>query len=595
MSWDQAPPQKQELELLEVSQEGGWDQAPPSETELSGEQKTSQLASGIRQFNQGAKGNFSDEFAAGVEAAGHAMGLKNLGVGDIADLSLSEGGPTASWDSIKGAYQGALNQERGLMAKDLEDNPVTSTVANAGGAIASPINKLTKGMSLVKAGATYGGIQGLGASEEDDALGVARDGLAGAVVGGTVGKVVDKASPFVAKGAKKLGKSLRNTRDTMAARAVGAERGTIKKLGFDRVKKAGRFVLDNKNLSANADDMLKGNEAIKNKGGKLMEKAFTKIDDSGYRGFNPLKVASKLDDEMGGFYRSPINKGETNQLENTIESILMRGDDNISLREAQTLKQEIQKVANFKKGAHLEVTDKEKIARRAYSLISKEIDTVAEGAAKELKAPSLSKALKQGKKMFSQAKDAEMLLTNKQAREQGNKLIGLTDSITGGAALGYGATTGDWGTAVGIMAAKKGLGRYGPAAATKTLNIVSKSLRLTPNMQKVFSKNPKAFQALVSRFEGVAAKGSRSADKQKGPQRNSKEKQYALRGSNKWEMDGLQKLVDSDSSGVLEKSKNFEVALNTAKGRKLLIQASSAKSKAQMNKILKKLEALEAN
>ena len=60
-------------------------------------------------------------------------------------------------------------------------------------------------------------------------------------------------------------------------------------------------------------------------------------------------------------------------------------------------------------------------------------------------------------------------------------------------------------------------------------------------------------------------------------------------------MDGLQKLVDSDSSGVLEKSKNFEVALNTAKGRKLLIQASSAKSKAQMNKILKKLEALEAN
>jgi len=587
MSWDQSPPEKQELEASALSQSSGWDSAPPSQTEIEGEQKNSMLGSAVRGFNQGVTANFADEISAGVEAAGSVLGLKNLGVGDIADLKASDEGPTLNWDNIKKVYNDALNTERGVIKKDLKDNPGTSAIANIGGAIVSPINKITKGASLAKAGMMYGGVQGLGASEEDSLLGVTRDGVTGAAVGGVLGKGIAKAMPVVSNAARSLADKTGDAAEQFAAKAIGAERGTIKKLGYDKVKEAGRYALDNKIVSSNVDDMIAQNNTIKSKGGKMMGDVYSKIDDAGASTFKPLEVASKVDEAAGGFYRSPINKADTNQLENTLESILIRGEKNLPLREAQALKQEIGKVSNWNKASHLEVTDKEKIARDAYKIIAREIDEVAEKGAEIVGVKGLASKLKKGKDLFGKSKNAEMLLTNKQAREQGNRFIGLTDGIVGGSAIAYGGATGDWTTAIGIMAAKKGLGKYGASSSARTLDTLSKSLKMTPKLQLLFKNNPAALNTIVSRFEGAVPKTTRAAEKK---QSNTSGKQIALKGKPKWEIDGFAKIVERDKSKVLEDPKVLDRLFSSAKGRKLLVSASSMKSEKSLKKILDQIK-----
>jgi hypothetical protein len=242
-----------------------------------------------------------------------------------------------------------------------------------------------------------------------------------------------------------------------------------------------------------------------------MGKAYDAIDEAGASTFSPLKVAEEFDDTLGNFYRSPINKGETRQLENTIESIMMRNADDASaipLREAQLLKEELQKVANWKN--KLNVTDKERMARDAYGIVSRNIDDAVEQGGEAVNQAGLGETLKQGKSLFSNASTAGQLLENKFAREQGNNLLGLTDAITGAGALGYGASTDDWGTAGAIMLGKKGLQKYGSQNSALALNKVSKMLMRSPRLAELATKNPNAFNSLA---QSIAERASQALPK----------------------------------------------------------------------------------
>lgn len=475
-----------------------------SDPAFKGEEKASPLMSGVRKGLQGVTAGFSDEAAGIVEGAGRALGFEGAGAGPIGDIKLSDDGPSLDWEILRDAYKKARDKERQALKKDSKDNPGISATAEIAGAIASPLNNIMPGASLAKQGAVIGGVTGLGNSEADDLSGAGLDTLKGAGLGGVLGKVADEATPYIEKGVKKIGEGAGDLAERFAARALGAERGTIKKLGQGKVQDIGRYALDEGLLSplASTDDVIARNMAKQAQGGQMMDEVYSAIDNAGASTFNPLDVASKVDESIGGFYRSPINKGETNQLENTLESILMRGDKNIPLKEAQALKQEIGKVANWKN--NLTITDKEKMAREAYSIVSKAIDDAAETGAKSIGRDGLEEVLSSGKKLFGSSKGAEELLTNKLAREQGNKIMGLTDAITGGGALGYGGMTGDWETAGAIMLGKKGLEKYGAQTAALGLNKISKSLLKSPQMLNLYQKNPQAFQSLVQKLESNA-------------------------------------------------------------------------------------------
>lgn len=467
------------------------------------EDQPSVAESGVRGFAAGASGGFSDELSGGLEALGTAVGVKGIGK-DFGEQELTDDGPTLDWEVLKHAYKAQRDAYRNKLKKDSEVNPATSATTQLVGAVASPLNKITKGMSLAKGGATLGGVYGLGGSDADNLTDMAIDTSKGAAMGGLIGKGVEKAAPMVERGIQKIGDTAGDFAERFAARGLGAERGTIKKLGAAKVKAAGRQALDEGILSplASTDDVIARNNAVLDKGGGMMDDVYSQIDDAGASTFNPLEVAGKVDEQIGGFYRTPINKGETTQLENTLESILMRGEGNIPLKKAQALKEELQKVANWKNNVN--VTEKEKMAREAYRIVSQKIDEAAESGAKTIGKEGLEETLTQGKKLYGNAKTAEELLTNKSAREQGNNLFGLTDTIMGGAGLAYGGTTGDWTTAGGVMLAKKGLQKYGAQNAALGLDKISKSLLKSPQMANLYQKNPAAFQKIVHELEQKA-------------------------------------------------------------------------------------------
>lgn len=187
------------------------------------------LVSGVRQFAQGASGNFSDELAGLVEGAGRALGVDGAG-GPMKDISLSQDGMTSDWDILKDAYKRGRDKERGSLEKDKKDNPTTSFVANMGGAVMSPLNKMAAGLSPALLGAT----QGLGASNADltegDVGGALKDTAIGTAIGGLAGKIVPKAGAAVQNAVEDVA--------TAPMTQAGAQMGPLSR-GIGAIGKAG--------------------------------------------------------------------------------------------------------------------------------------------------------------------------------------------------------------------------------------------------------------------------------------------------------------------------------------------------------------------
>lgn len=545
--------------------------------EAEAPEKHNRAEAGLMHGIQGAAGGFLDELSGLGEAAGRVAGVKGIG-GSFKDVGVSPDGPTLDWDILKEAYAIARDKKRALLAEQSAEHPGTTGAASIAGAVVSPINKVAKGVSLAKGGAAIGGINALGSSDAETAPGMLADAATGAALGGAIGKGVDKASPYISKAAAKVSGAAREGAKRFAARALGAERGTIKSIGFEKVKDAGAQALDEGVLSAfaNTDDLASRNAAVKARGGKMMGKAYDAIDEAGASTFNPREVAEKVDDQLAPTWRTPLNKGEVNQFENTIDTILERGPGDIPLKEAQLLKEELGAAANWKN--KLQVTAKEQMARDAYRVVSESIDDAVKVGSKAIDKAGLTDTLKKGKDLFSKSSTTEKLLENKLAREQGNKFgFGLTDTIYGAGALGYGGTTGDWESAVGVMAGKKYLEKYGAQQGALVLNKLSKALVKTPKIAKLAENNPKVFQAVALQL-GSSAKTNtfNAAD-------------YELKGKEKWVVDGFSKVMDSEG---MQDPAAIEKLFGNEKGRSLLIQASDLKpgSKA-MDALMRKINA----
>lgn len=379
--------------------------------------------------------------------------------------------------------------------------------AAAGGGVASPITGVAGaglGMGAGKALENLIEQQILGDQKTreqiwTEPLKAIPEGATAEMGGQVIGKGVEAAIPYVQGAKEYVGNKVGDVAKNLSARVLGAERGTIKTLGADKVKKLGEYGLREKlfGMFSNTDDVIAANEAARKKGGELIDEAYSVIDKTGKEYFNPLDAATQVEKKIGDFYRSPINKGETSQFENTLESILMRGDKNIPLKEAQKLKEELGKVANWKN--KVSITDKERMAREAYDVINSQIDDAVSAGMKDLNSDSLLPVLKRGKELWGNSRGASELLTNKLAREQGNKIVGLTDwgvlgaggavaPITGGASLPATAM---------IYGGKKYLEKYGVQQSALLFDKVSQQLLKSPQMAQLFAKNPSAFQALA--------------------------------------------------------------------------------------------------
>jgi hypothetical protein len=542
-------------------------------------QKESGGVSAVRKAVQGATAGFSDELAGGVEAIGQALGKKGAG-GAYKDIADDDRGPTLDWEVLRDAYKRGRDRERDVLKKDSKDNPKISAVAELGGTLISPVNKIMPGASIVKQGAASGAIMAAGGSEAESVGKLAADTAAGGIFGAGLGKAAQVASPLIQKGVSKVGSAAGDLAERFGVRALGGERATIDKLGIKKSKEAARQAIDEGifKLSESTEDLARKNAAVKARGGKMMGDVYDQIDAQGASTFNPQKVAEKVNEEVGGFWRSAINKGETKQFENTLESILVRGESNIPMREAQALKNEIDKVANWK--SKNPPTDKEQIARSAVEIIKNTIDESAAAGAETIGTKGLKEALDQGRKLYGNASTAGTFIKNKVSREAGNNLMGLTDWIAASGAGSYGAATGDVEGAAAAFLAKKGLQKYGLKAATLGFDKVSKALAKAPEFAALLEKNPAAFNAIVKKFEAPGAierflpKAAENDDPPtKGPQ--------------KWANDGIEMILKSDQSDIDRET--LEKLKETKRGQMLLEEASSAKNKKAMESVLKKI------
>lgn len=544
------------------------------------EESASPVGSAVRQFVQGASSGFSDELAGLAEGAGRAVGLKGVG-GPVKDISRDDNGPTLDMDQLKAAYKLGRDHERAALAKDSRDNPATSAMANFAGMVASPANKLNP--------AAAGAAMGLGNSDAEDLGGMAKDTATGGVLGYGAGKVAEKAAPLLEGAVNKVASGSKELAKKFAARAIGAERGSIRKLGSEKVMDAAGQLLDNGGISlgSSTEDMIAKNDALKQSGGEAMNRVYKVIDDANASKFNPLDVAVDVENKIGKFWRSPLNKAETGQFENTMESILQRGDKPISLQEAQVLKEEIGKAANFKKAAHLDVTPKEQMARDTYGIINEHIDNAVNDASKVVKDAGLGDELAKGKELYGNSKTADKLLTTKQAKEQGNKLFGLTDAIAGAGALGYGEASGDWKGAGAIVLAKKGLEKYGAKAAALALNNISKTLSTTPELANLAKSHPQAFNAIVEKI------GQRFSESLPKAASAPESKPVPKGGPSKWASDGLNALMDHAGDQAPESLKQIDPSQVDDKSlQNLLISASDLKpGSPAMDKVLAKVKA----
>lgn len=303
-----------------------------------------------------------------------------------------------------------------------------------------------------------------------------------------VGKGIEAAAPLLAKAGGSLGKYSR----MQGAKAVGAGAKEFQNPAL--VDAIGGNAIDKGLIGPykSAEEGMLLAKGAKEEAGKSMGDVYKSVDDAVGVSINPLETATKVEQELAPTYRTPINKSEVGQLENTIDSILARGDKDIGLSEAQKLKSEIDSVGYPKGKKPLDPSPKQLMAQDASRIIKQEIDKAAESGAEKLGNKDLLEKLFEARKDYGVNKQSQKLLTQKMGKEgagTGNKINWTVDP---GAFLG--------------SVAKK----FGPNSdATKALvsNRIAKTISKSPELQGLIEQNPQAFRALMLNVTRGPAKG----------------------------------------------------------------------------------------
>lgn len=227
----------------------------------------------------------------------------------------------------------------------------------------------------------------------------------------------------------------------------------------------------------------------------------------------------------------------------------------------------------------------------ARTKLSEKIDNAIETIGDE----SILRELKAANREYGMSKRVSDMAQDRVNRESANKLFGLTDTIMGGAGLGYGGMTGDWETAVGVMAGKKALEKYGTTGIAIAADRVSKRLLRSPEVAKLAQVNPKAFQAVVINFARKAMETTERlqnvADSKKGTVPSEEKRapsnfEAPKRGREKWASDGF----DNISKHSPDLGVDRDSVMQDPKSKEMLVLASDLKpgSKA-MNQLVAKL------
>ena len=164
--------------------------------------------------------------------------------------------------------------------------------------------------------------------------------------------------------------------------------------------------------------------------------------------YNPLEAAQAIQKKVGSFNPlDPLDQSGAGQLNDTLKSVRLNGEANVSMAEAQAKQEQLQAQANFdatRPNASNSVAQDAAGAHREY------LNQSAENAAGQIGGSNLKSTIQTANNQWSQGRKAAQLLNNRTASELGNKTFGLTDTIVG-------AGTGS----LPLVGVKKTIEKYG--------------------------------------------------------------------------------------------------------------------------------------
>jgi len=450
------------------------------------EPTTNQYVEAARAGIQGATSGFSDEIAGGVEAAGRVFGLKGAG-GPLKEMSLES--PTLDPEILKAAYKEAKTKELSALKKGQEDYPITTGVSEFAGGFSSPINKLTKGMSLAKQAAVAGGAAGLGYSDAESIAGDLTGAAAGAALGGALGKGAEKITSLAGN---KLSGYLGSQAEKLAEKATGATGKQAEKFA----EGAGRELLDQGVVTFGATP-----EKIAAKSNVLIKQAERTID-SALKGLDEKGVQISIDDLVSGLEQKaaqmaedPSNAPVVKKLRGMIDDIYEVGKSKINISDAEKIKRGYNKVA--KNWLDPEQGQAGKVAYLAFR------DAVENSA--QIADPEMAKAFIGAKKVYGLMNPIREAAEKRASQLNQSPFGGLLDVAAAG---GAGASVGGIeGLGAGLLAAgarRFVAPRLASSAAVAT-DIASKGIakaeqNLSPYVANIV-KNPSIYQSLANKAQ----------------------------------------------------------------------------------------------
>lgn len=476
------------------------------------EEQQSPLVTGVKHIAQMGSGGLSDELAGLFEGGGQAVGLKGLG-GPMKDISLDDNGPTLDWETLRDAYRRGRNLERETLKKGAEQNPKSAFIGDVIGGAVSPLNKIAGGMSAIKGGATLGGIYGLGGSESEDVLGMAKDTALGAGLGGAIGGAVDVAAPYIDKGVKYAGGKLKDIAEKRAFKGLGPyQKDAEKAFQSGQANKIGRTALDEDiigNIPSSYETLAERASTASEIRGKELGDYIEKLAEAeqllkqkgqslpGFSsGLDRKRIAEKMREELiNPNVDIPGISSKNAKIEKLISEFSEGGDDAIPLLKAEMMKRSVNKEINFDRLRGADVPIEEQVQRSLSNKLKTGVEDYADVLDKTVGGPS-SRGFIDLKNKYGDLEKIERLTGRRSAKEFANRMVSPSDYGTAAA----GAISGGLGTGALLGAVNQAARKFGNQVMAKQADNISKALLKSPNMQQLANSNPAAFQSLVQRM-----------------------------------------------------------------------------------------------
>lgn len=333
-------------------------------------------------------------------------------------------------------------------------------------------------------------------------------GFLGAGLGlaaGPAGKAIETLRPKTGS----VVKGLENLRNERVAKALGFTKGQIKKLkgGQDEAEEVAEHIFNSKLADGNdiigatstTEDIANNLQQFKNEAGEKIGQTYKVLDETGQT-VKTYDFAKFIDNEVGSAYQGNLNKEERNILNGVMEDVLALGPE-VSFSSAKKFLDDIGKVAYPGGKRPLNPTPKQAVARELWGKMRGYIDEAAETAVKSSGDNALYEGLLSSRRDYSTATKAMKAIEDKISSESGNKLFGLTDTITGATT----AAAGGPGAAILSVLAKKTAEKYGNVVAA---DLLDKSIDGVLSVAKFMNKA----QAKINEIPGAIASISRIAD-----------------------------------------------------------------------------------